>query len=211
MVPCVVFEEPDRAREEAGGDEVKEAGANHQEDLELCCVATARTSSAIVNVSTMTHGSLPIDQIPNCTTSSQATDDSKRKRRSRQTQTNTSNENHSFQSLPKHRDKRQQKHSILLTPLLKPRPRTPLDLLIILLQRHRNLHPPLVLQLGHAKQRRAHHGDNNRSEQTEDTFPDVFGAREVVFAKAVEGADQPAADDEADCEPEGDADPDLSD
>ena len=54
MVPCVVFEEPDRAREEAGGDEVEEAGADDEEDLELCCVATARTVSAVVDLSTMT-------------------------------------------------------------------------------------------------------------------------------------------------------------
>jgi hypothetical protein len=33
----------------------------------------------------------------------------------------------------------------------------------------------------------------------------------VVFAKAVEGADQTAPDNEADCEAEGDAGPNLSD
>ena len=33
----------------------------------------------------------------------------------------------------------------------------------------------------------------------------------MVFAKAVEGADQAAADDEANREPESDADPDLLD
>lgn len=33
----------------------------------------------------------------------------------------------------------------------------------------------------------------------------------MVFAEAVEGADQAAANDEADCEAKGDADPNLSD
>lgn len=33
----------------------------------------------------------------------------------------------------------------------------------------------------------------------------------MVFAKAVEGSDQAAADDQADCEAEGDAEPDLLD
>lgn len=159
----------------------------------------------------MTCGSSPIDQVPNRTASSQATDDSQRKRCSWQTQPNTSDKHHCFQSLAKHSDKRQQKHSILFTPLLKPRASTPLDLPIILLQRQRNLHAPFILQLRHAEQRRAHHRDDNCSEQAEDTLPDVFGAGEVVFAKAVEGADQAAADDEANREPESDADPDLLD
>ena len=39
VVPGVVLEEPDCAREEAGCDEVEEAGAEDQEDLELGCVA----------------------------------------------------------------------------------------------------------------------------------------------------------------------------
>lgn len=80
VVPCVVFEEPDCTREEAGGDEVEEAGADYQEDLELCCVATTGGPSAVVNLSDMTHGSSPIDQVPNRTTSPQTTDDSQRKR-----------------------------------------------------------------------------------------------------------------------------------
>lgn len=77
VVPSVVFEEPDRAGEEAGGYEVEEAGADHEEDLELCRVATTGTASAAMpNRTKSTHEHSPIDQIPNQTTSSQATDDS---------------------------------------------------------------------------------------------------------------------------------------
>ena len=77
MVPSVVLEEPDRAGEEAGGYEVEEAGADHEEDLELCRVATTGTASAAMpNRTKSTHEHSPIDQIPNQTTSSQATDDS---------------------------------------------------------------------------------------------------------------------------------------
>jgi len=95
--------------------------------------------------------------------------------------------------------------------LLEPRSSTPLNLLIILLKRQRNLHTPFVLQLRHAKQCRANHRDNDSREEAENTFPNVFGAGEVVFAEAVEGSDQTAADDQADCEPESDSGPDLLD
>jgi hypothetical protein len=41
VVPRVVLEVPDCTGEEAGGYEVEEAGADYEEDLEFCCVATA--------------------------------------------------------------------------------------------------------------------------------------------------------------------------
>lgn len=72
VVPRVVFEEPDCAREEAGGYEVEEASADYQEDLELRCVATAGNASAIVNSLRTTHEKLtdrsntqPHTQLPN--------------------------------------------------------------------------------------------------------------------------------------------------
>ena len=76
VVPSVVLEEPHCAREEAGGYEVEEAGADHQEDLELCRVATTATTSVIDTQKTV-YASLPIDQVSNRAASSQATDHSK--------------------------------------------------------------------------------------------------------------------------------------
>ena len=54
VVPGVVFEVPDCAGEEAGCYEVEEAGADYEEDLEFCCVATTGGMSAI-DLSAMEH------------------------------------------------------------------------------------------------------------------------------------------------------------
>lgn len=51
VVPGVVFEEPDCAREEAGGYEVQEASADHEEDLEFCCVAATKRLRQLLSTS----------------------------------------------------------------------------------------------------------------------------------------------------------------
>lgn len=195
-VPGVILEVPDGFAEEACGDEVEEARADCEEDLEPGGVAAAiKIISLPYFVFARIEACLPVDYVAHQGASAQPADDSQREARRWQTQADTANEHHSLQPFPQHRNERQEKHGVLLTPLLELTPRTPLHIAVLLLKRLSEFDSPLVLQLGDAKQSGTHERDDERGNETKDAFPDVFGAGEVVFAEAVEGADHAAAND----------------
>ena len=80
---------------------------------------------------------------------------------------------------------------------------------MLLLKSIRELDSPLVLKLRHAQERSADDRDDDRSQESEDTFPDVLGTCEGVRVQAVESTDHAGADDETDENAQADAEPDL--
>lgn len=121
---------------------------------------------------------------------------------------NSGHVQHDLNPLPQHRDKRQQEHRILLSPPLH----AALDRqtqILLLVEHLCDLDAPLILQLADAQEGGAHDADDERGEDGEDALPDVLCGVEGVAAGGVEGADDAAADGEADEDAQAYAPPDL--
>ena len=71
------------------------------------------------------------------------------------------------------------------------------------------LQTPFGLHLGDAQEGGTHERDDDGSDQTEGTFPDVFGGAPFVFAEGVKDSNESGADDEADSEADQGTEPDL--
>ena len=154
-------------------------------------------------------GHLLIDQNPNRTASKYTSNDRQWKRRGRIPQAHTTCKNHSLKTLAKDSHKRQDEHSIPLAPNLELAPPRLIFDRILGLKGLCQLELPFVLQLRDTKEGRAHDADDDGGDQGKDTFPDLLRTGPGVGAETVEGADHPAADDEADDEADAGAEPDL--
>lgn len=198
--PGVVLEVPDSAGEEAGRDEVEEAGGDYEEDLEGCLVAAAvKKLDAGLVLGEVLVCDIPVDKVSHNYTRQKARHHGQRECRGREAQTDTPNEDDSLKTLTQDSNEGQDEHGVFLCPLLE----TPFAVVlagstVFGLHGLSQLDTPFLLELGDAKQGSTHDGDDHTGNQGEDTFPDVLCTGEMVLAEAVEGPDHATADAETD-------------
>ena len=152
--------------------------------------------SVCLKVQSIEHCNLLVDEKSNETTTEESHDHRKRKCTSRKSETDTSDEHNGFETLSKDGDERQDEHGVFLTRLFET----------ATLAFHgfcgfeclRQLHPPLVLELGNPEQSSAHQGDDDCCNESEDAFPDVLSAGPAIFAESIEGANYTCTYNDAD-------------
>ena len=141
---------------------------------------------------------LPIDEVSDQATTSDASGHGQRKGGSRKIQAHASNEDHSLETFTKNGDEGQDEQRVLLTPELEAGSESATLLGAVFdFERFGELDTPLVLKFGHAEKGGTHDGDDEGCEDAERSLPNVLGACPLVFAQGVEGSDQAGTDDDA--------------
>lgn len=155
-----------------------------------------------------------VDEVADDEADADAADDGEGERRCGEAETDTADEDDCLETFAENGDEGQQEHGVLFGPPLEGAalPGPPgAGAGFFRFEGSSQLDAPLVLQLGDAQEGGTHDGDDDGGDDAEGALPDVLDAvGEVVLAVAVEGADQGAADDQAEQQTGGNAIPDLA-
>lgn len=194
----VHLEVPDGAREQAGGNEIEEAGGGDEEDLDGQVVAAA------------------VDEVANGDTGGEAADDGDGEGGGRGAERDTADEDNELDTLTQGGDEGQQGHGVLAGPGggLHALPDGGLLVaggLVGVENGLCDLDSPLFLHLVETQHGETHDADHDGRDDGEDAFPQVFGGGPDILAERVEDADEGTTDTQTDEDTGDGADPDLPD
>ncbi|RDW67574.1 hypothetical protein BP6252_08970 [Coleophoma cylindrospora] len=191
LVPLIGLEEPDSSREQAGGDMVQEARGDGEEE------SKGRHVAALVNQDA--------NDAPSCN----AGDGGQRNGTRGGADGHAADKHNALDAFPENGDEGQDEQRVALTPQLEALAQgAGVD--VADLEALEQLEAPFRLQLGDAQHGHAHNGDNHRRDHAEDTFPDVLAVAPFIHAEDVEGSNEQAAQEKADGEANGGAEPYLA-
>lgn len=177
-VPVVGLKVPDCLGEEAGGNQIQEAGADDQKDLQRGHVAT------LVDDET--------DEDSSCET----TDGGQGDGAGGQSQADTSDKDNGLETFSQNGNEGKQEHGVFFCPGLEAGAESGVTV-VFGFESLCQLDSPFGLQLGDAEQGGTDDGDDDGRNDGKDAFPDVFCWAPFVLTDAVKGTDQPSADNEA--------------
>lgn len=193
-VPLVGLEVPDALGEEAGGDEVEEAGREDEEVLNGGDV-----------------GAL-VDDEADDGADEQAGEDRQGDGGDGQADADAGDEEDALEALAQDGDEGQDEEGVLFREEAEAVHEGAVApaVLVCAAEGLAQLGVPLVLQLGDAQQDGAHEGDDEGGAEREETLPDVLGAAHLVGGEAVNATDENSAEENADEDADGGAEPDLA-
>jgi hypothetical protein len=154
---------------------------------------------------------VPVEEETNETASYQTGEHCQWEGSGRQSKTNTTNVNHSLEALAEDCDKREDEHGILCRPRFEASHETNRPGRRLLgFHGFGQLDLPFVLEFIDTQECRAHQGNDDYSNNTEDSFPYVLGIGEKVLVKGVKGTYHASTDAETDEEAGSYSEPYLS-
>ena len=153
-------------------------------------------------------GDILVHHISHRAASEETTEDGQWKGARREAEPNTANIHDGLQPFTEHRDEGQDEHDVFLTPMLQPA--DPGGTLLLLLEGPRKLDTPFLAHLVDAQQPRTHDRDDDRGDESKDTFPDIFRVGEGVLLETVKSTDHAGADAETEEETDKNTPQDLN-
>lgn len=187
----VVLQTPDGLGEHAGGNKIKNASGEDQEDLDRHAVSPA------------------VEQIPDKAGGEDASDDGDGEGGRRVAQRDTADKDDSLDALTHGGDEWQDEHDISPGPI--PKPTLGACLLPLLNKSLGKLDAPLLLHLVYTEQSQAHESNDDGGDEIENALPEVFALGPDILSEAIEDPDEGPSDDEADDNACEGPEPDLAD
>ena len=220
VVPLLLLEGPDGTGEEAGGDQIEQAGGCDEEELQFRgraapgktervhrqpkCLLDARGFSLEM---VYMLDSL-VEDVADDGTNNQTDDDRERDRGSGGGEGNPGDEDDGLDTLAENGDEGQDEHEVLLEETLDDA--VPVAGVDLGLHGSGQLDAPLLLHLTDTEERDADDGDDARGDQAEGAFVVVLGSIPLVGTDRVEGTDESTTNDHAEQKTKTSTQPDLS-